>query len=99
MVEGEYIMHMIWGVLMPDANNKKVHLIYFLLLSDLYAARSYNCGSSILGTLYSELCRMKKRRAIDIGGCLVLLQSWALYKMPFLASVTHQTYVFQLVYR
>ncbi|KAH1114502.1 hypothetical protein J1N35_007880 [Gossypium stocksii] len=41
----------------------------------------------VLAVLYHELCRMTKLAAIDIGGCLILLQSWALYRMPFLASV------------
>ncbi|XP_016690649.1 serine/threonine-protein phosphatase 7 long form homolog [Gossypium hirsutum] len=94
-----YIMHKIGGVLMLDANNNKVHLIYLSPLSDLYATRSYSWGSTVLGTLYRELCRMTKCRAVDIDGCLVLLQSWALYRMPFLVSVTLQTYGFQLVNR
>ncbi|XP_012472484.2 serine/threonine-protein phosphatase 7 long form homolog [Gossypium raimondii] len=34
-----------------------------------------------------------------MGGCLTLLQSWALDWMPFLASVTHQPYVYPLVNR
>ncbi|MFQ6649338.1 hypothetical protein Gotur_022385 [Gossypium turneri] len=30
-----YIIHIIGGVLMPDANNNKVHLMYLPLLTDL----------------------------------------------------------------
>ncbi|MFQ6645169.1 hypothetical protein Gotur_020468 [Gossypium turneri] len=26
---------------------------------------------------------------MDIGGCLILLQSWVLYQMPFLASINY----------
>ncbi|KAL1125717.1 hypothetical protein V6Z11_A13G061600 [Gossypium hirsutum] len=37
--------------------------------------------------------------AVDIGGCLMLLQSWVLYRMPFLASISHQSYIFLLVNR
>ncbi|MFQ6634652.1 hypothetical protein Gotur_010778 [Gossypium turneri] len=37
--------------------------------------------------------------AMDIGRCLILLQSWALYKMPFLASISHQSYIFPLINR
>ncbi|KAA3467781.1 serine/threonine-protein phosphatase 7 long form-like protein [Gossypium australe] len=33
------------------------------------------------------------------GQLLSLLQSWALYRMPFLASVSHQPYVRPLVNR
>ncbi|MFQ6653968.1 hypothetical protein Gotur_025118 [Gossypium turneri] len=65
-----YIMHIIGGVLMPDASNNK-----------------------------RELCRTTKPSVVDMGECLTLLQSWALYQMPFLASVTHQPYVYPLVNR
>ncbi|MFQ6667573.1 hypothetical protein Gotur_033546 [Gossypium turneri] len=58
-------MHLIGGVLMPDANGGKT--------TDL--------------------------SAMDIGGCLILLQSWALYRIPFLASISHQSYIFPLVNR
>ncbi|KAK5836828.1 hypothetical protein PVK06_012630 [Gossypium arboreum] len=80
-------------------NNNKVHLMYFPLLSYLYAAHSYSWGSAVLVTLYRELFRTTKRCVVDIGRCLVLLRSWELYKMSFLATVTHQTYVFPLVNR
>ncbi|KAH1121613.1 hypothetical protein J1N35_004773 [Gossypium stocksii] len=94
-----YIMHVIRGVLMSDANNNKVHLMYLPLLIDLHNVHSYSWGSAILAMLYRELCRTTKPDAVDIGGCLILLQSWALYWMPFLASVNHQAYVFPLVNR
>ncbi|KAG8477116.1 hypothetical protein CXB51_031103 [Gossypium anomalum] len=92
-----YIMHIIGGVLMPNSNNNKVHLQYLPLLADLRNVRSYNRGSTVLAILYRELCRTTKPDTVDISGCLVLLQSWALYRMPFLASVSHQPYVFPLV--
>ncbi|XP_016676596.2 protein MAIN-LIKE 2-like [Gossypium hirsutum] len=85
-----YIMHIIGGVLMPDANNNRVHLMYLPLLADLQNVRSYSLGSAVQAMLYRELCWMTKPNAVDIGECLVLLQSWALYRMPFLASVRHQ---------
>ncbi|XP_012461338.1 protein MAIN-LIKE 2-like [Gossypium raimondii] len=55
-----YIMYIIGGVLLPDANNN----------------------------------RTIKPDAVDTGGCLILLQSWAFYRM---ASVRHKAYVFPLV--
>ncbi|KAK5845166.1 hypothetical protein PVK06_001321 [Gossypium arboreum] len=94
-----YIMHIIGGVLIPNANNNRVHLQYSPLLTDLPNVRSYSWGSTILAMLYRELCRTTKSDGIDIGGCLVWLQSWALYRMPFLASISHQPYVFPLVNR
>ncbi|KAK5839424.1 hypothetical protein PVK06_008212 [Gossypium arboreum] len=56
-------------------------------------------GSAVLAILYHEFCRETKPNTVDIGRCLLLLQSWALYWMSFLASVTHQPYVFSLVNR
>ncbi|MFQ6653969.1 hypothetical protein Gotur_025118, partial [Gossypium turneri] len=42
---------------------------------------------AVLAVLYRELCRTTKPSVVDMGECLTLLQSWALYQMPFLASV------------
>ncbi|KAK5818810.1 hypothetical protein PVK06_023756 [Gossypium arboreum] len=83
----------------PTLPNNRVHLMYLPLLADLQNVRLYNWGSVVLAMLYRELCQTTKSDAIDIGGCLVLLQSWALYRMPFLASVRHQPYVLPLVNR
>ena len=89
MRSSSVIMHIIGSVLMPDANNNRVHLQYLPLLADLRSVRSYSWGSAVLAMLYRELCRTIKPDAVDMGGCLILLQSWALYQMPFLASVSH----------
>ncbi|MFQ6662952.1 hypothetical protein Gotur_030640 [Gossypium turneri] len=94
-----YIMHILGGVLMPDANNNKVHLMYLPLLADLSSVHSYSWGFAVLAVLYRELCRTTNPDVVDMGGCLILLQPWALYRMPFLASVSHQPYVYPLVNR
>ncbi|MFQ6621336.1 hypothetical protein Gotur_003105, partial [Gossypium turneri] len=94
-----YIMHILGGVLMPDANNNKVHLMYLPLLADLSSVRSYSWGSAVLTVLYWELCRTTNPDVVDMCGCLTLLQSWALYRIPFFASVSHQPYVYPLVNR
>ncbi|XP_016730368.1 protein MAINTENANCE OF MERISTEMS-like [Gossypium hirsutum] len=94
-----YIMHIAGGVLMPNANNDKVHLIYLPLLADLSSVSSYSWGSAVLAVLYRELCRATNSDVVDIGGCLTLLQSCALYRMPFLASISHQPYVYPLLNR
>ncbi|KAL4341196.1 hypothetical protein GQ457_08G027190 [Hibiscus cannabinus] len=64
------------------------------------AARAFNFvayrgwRSTILGFLYREMCKASKISNVDgrdlnadIGGCMVLLQSWAWYRMPFLAPI------------
>ncbi|KAG8474766.1 hypothetical protein CXB51_031469 [Gossypium anomalum] len=78
-----YIMHLIGGVLMSDANDSMVHLLYLPLLSNLHNTRLYSWGFAVLAMLYRELCRMTDPSAMDIGGYLILLQSWVLYRMPF----------------
>ncbi|MFQ6654378.1 hypothetical protein Gotur_025393 [Gossypium turneri] len=94
-----YIMHIIRGVLMLDANNNKVHLMYLPLLADLSSVSSYSWGFALLAVLYRELCRTTNPDVVDMGVCLTLLQSWALYWMLFLASVSHQPYIYPLVNR
>ncbi|KAA3482876.1 serine/threonine-protein phosphatase 7 long form-like protein [Gossypium australe] len=89
-----YIMHIRKGVLMLEANNNKVHLMYLSLLIDLHNIRSYSWSSSVLAMLYRELYQTTKSYAVDICGYLILIQTWALYRMPFLASVSHKSYVF-----
>ncbi|MFQ6654637.1 hypothetical protein Gotur_025539, partial [Gossypium turneri] len=63
-----YIMHIIGGVLMPNANNNKVHMMDLPLLADLTNVRSYSWGSAILAVLYRELCRTTKPSILDMGG-------------------------------
>ncbi|XP_017613467.1 serine/threonine-protein phosphatase 7 long form homolog [Gossypium arboreum] len=94
-----YIMHLIGGVLMLDTHGSEVHLMHLLLLSNLHNTRLYSWGSAVLAILYRELCQTTDPSAVDISGCLILLQSWALYRMPFLAFISHQSYIFPLVNR
>ncbi|MFQ6644769.1 hypothetical protein Gotur_020115, partial [Gossypium turneri] len=68
-----YIMHIIGGLLMLDANNNRVYLMYLPLLSDLQNVRSYSWVSAVLAMLYCELCQTTKPDSVDIGGCLLLL--------------------------
>ncbi|MFQ6622373.1 hypothetical protein Gotur_001750 [Gossypium turneri] len=68
-----YIMHIIEGVLMPSANNNKVHLMYLPLLTDLHNVCSYSWGFTVLAMLYSELCRTTKPSTVDIDRCFILL--------------------------
>ncbi|KAK5793585.1 hypothetical protein PVK06_034737 [Gossypium arboreum] len=42
--------------------------------------------------LFRELYRTTDPSAMDIGRSLILMQLWALYQMPFLASISHQSY-------
>ncbi|MFQ6663308.1 hypothetical protein Gotur_030883, partial [Gossypium turneri] len=63
-----YIMHIIGGVLMPDSNNNKVHIMHLPLLADLSNVRSYSWGSTVLAVLYRDLCRTTKPAVVNMGG-------------------------------
>ncbi|MFQ6624472.1 hypothetical protein Gotur_004116, partial [Gossypium turneri] len=60
-------MHIIRGVLMPDSNNNKVHIMCLPLLADLTNVCSYSWGSAVLAVLYRELCQTTKPAIVDIG--------------------------------
>ncbi|MFQ6633746.1 hypothetical protein Gotur_012246, partial [Gossypium turneri] len=74
-IEGElmctaraYIMHIIGGVLMPDSNNNKVHIMYLPLLADLTNVHLYSWGSVVLAVLYREPCQTIKPSVVDMSG-------------------------------
>ncbi|KAF1868311.1 hypothetical protein Lal_00008117 [Lupinus albus] len=65
-----HILCLIGGELLPDKSNNRIHLIW---------------GSACLANLYREMCRATKPNARTMGGCLILLQSWVWYRLPFIA--------------
>ncbi|KAF1866345.1 hypothetical protein Lal_00024354 [Lupinus albus] len=75
------ILYIIRGELLPDKSNNRVHLMYLPLLRDLSRIHKYTC----LANLYREMCRATKPNAKAMSGCLMLLQSWAWYRLLFLA--------------
>ncbi|MBA0779707.1 hypothetical protein Gotri_003921 [Gossypium trilobum] len=45
------------------------------------------------------MCRATNLRSVSIGGCLLLLQSWAWWRLPFLRPKVTNPYMFSLVMR
>ncbi|KAF1868525.1 hypothetical protein Lal_00008334 [Lupinus albus] len=87
-----FILRMIGGFLMPDISVSRVHLMYLPLLDDLLETFEYSWGSAVLVCLYRGLCRaviVKEQK--EVGGCLLLLQSWAYDHIPILAPRLHDT--------
>ncbi|KAL5179229.1 Serine/threonine-protein phosphatase 7 long form [Glycine soja] len=78
-----YIMYMIGGALIPDKSGNRFHLMYLDLLHDLNNTKKYSSGC--LANLYRELCRASSEVGKSMGGCVILLQSWAWYRLPFIA--------------
>ncbi|XP_074293338.1 serine/threonine-protein phosphatase 7 long form homolog [Silene latifolia] len=71
-----YLLILFGIVLYPDKSRSDVQVIWLPLLSDLDHLDKYSWGS-MPATLYRNLCRASRVRAIDIGGPLILLQIWA----------------------
>jgi len=74
-----HIMMIIGGCLISDTSGARVHFLYLLLLSNLSEASHYSWGAAILTSLFRALDRvvLVKPDQTKIGGCLLLLQSWA----------------------
>ncbi|MBA0635989.1 hypothetical protein Godav_029203, partial [Gossypium davidsonii] len=75
---------MIRGYLMPDLLRNLVHLRWLLKLVDFRAADKFSWGSTVLATLYQEMCEATSPNKAKIGRCLSLLQSWTRFRFPFL---------------
>lgn len=86
-----YILQLIGGLLMPDKSGNLAHVQYLPLLEDFGTTRSYSWGSAILAVLYHEMCKAvivkNGIKITDVGGCLILLQSWAWYRLPYLTPI------------
>ena len=94
-----YILWLISGVLMLDKVGNRVHLMYLTLLDNLKRVRRYSWGSACLAILYKEMCRATDPEAKTMGGCASLLQSWAWYHMPFIATRVNHNPTYPLVMR
>ncbi|KAF1896238.1 hypothetical protein Lal_00018517, partial [Lupinus albus] len=97
-----FILRMIGGFLMPDTSVSRVHLMYLLLLEDLSETYQYSWGSAVLVCLYRGLCRAALiSHQIEIGECLLLLQSWVYNRIPMFAPRLNDntTNLFPLVRR
>ncbi|KAH1083696.1 hypothetical protein J1N35_023457 [Gossypium stocksii] len=94
-----YILQIIGGYLMPDLSRNLVHLRWLLKLVDFRAAGELSWGSTVLATLYREICGATVSNKAKIGGCLSLLQSWARYRLPFLRPRVNHPHTFLLIMR
>ncbi|KAE8728129.1 Glucose-1-phosphate adenylyltransferase large subunit 1 [Hibiscus syriacus] len=99
MYAQECILQLIGGLLMPDKSRNLVHCMWLRHLSDFCLAGSFSWGSTVLALLYREMCGATDYRRNAIDGCLLLLQSWAWYRLPFLCPVVKNPFVFPLLLR
>ena len=61
---------------MPDTPGTRVHFMYLLMLSNFTETIHYSWGAAVLASLFGALDRVVKPLQSNIGGCLLLLQSW-----------------------
>ncbi|KAH1082905.1 hypothetical protein J1N35_022666 [Gossypium stocksii] len=94
-----YILEIIGGYLMPDLSRNLLHLRWLLKLVDFKAAGEFSWGSTVLATLYWEMCGATRPNKAIIRGCLSLLQSWAWFRFPFLRPRVDHPYTFPLITR
>ncbi|XP_039053184.1 protein MAIN-LIKE 2-like [Hibiscus syriacus] len=97
-----YLLTLIGGILLPDKSGNLVHTQYLSVMEDLAVCRHYSWGYAILAFLYRELCKtiiVVKGKKVDVAGSLVLLQSWAWYRLPFMTPITSAPMEFPLATR
>ncbi|KAL4279849.1 hypothetical protein GQ457_03G026320 [Hibiscus cannabinus] len=96
-----HILRVIGGILMSDKSRNKVHLMWLRHLRVLSDVGKFSWGSAVLAYLFRELCKEIDPSKHVIGGCLLLLQSWAWFRMPFIRPTLHQPtpYIFPLIRR
>ncbi|KAH1039062.1 hypothetical protein J1N35_040805 [Gossypium stocksii] len=94
-----YILQIIGGYLMPDLSRNLVHLRWLLKLVDFRAAGELSWGSTVLTTLYREMCGATVPNKAKIEGCLSLLQSRARYWLSFLRPRVNHPHTFPLITR
>ncbi|KAK5804029.1 hypothetical protein PVK06_031678 [Gossypium arboreum] len=94
-----FILRLIGGILMPNKSQNLVRIRWLLHLVDFKEIIRLSWGSTVLATLYRELCRTTKPNKMSISGCLLLLQSWVWWRLPFLRLQVNDPYMFPLVTR
>ncbi|KAL4309309.1 hypothetical protein GQ457_01G026310 [Hibiscus cannabinus] len=86
-----YILQLIGGILVLDTYKNMVHTQYLWMLADLNTVVEYSWGSAVLTFLYHEMCRVTiingEKRSSGMGGCQILLQSWAWYGLSYLMPI------------
>ncbi|KAK5842740.1 hypothetical protein PVK06_005128 [Gossypium arboreum] len=91
------------AVIVPNKENFFVTLLGTILNKFKGGQISTNwklsLGSAVLAMLYWELCRAIELDKNSISDWLLLLQSWAYWRLPFLRPRTNDLYIFLLVTR
>ncbi|CAN0913459.1 hypothetical protein LINGRAHAP2_LOCUS27938 [Linum grandiflorum] len=90
-----YLLSIIEGFMLPDQSSAYVHCQYLLVLRE---RRPFALGATVLSWMYRKLGRVTFKiesgptstSARDIGGWMVLLQTWCLEHSPSIAWRMHE---------
>ncbi|KAH1040271.1 hypothetical protein J1N35_042014 [Gossypium stocksii] len=93
------ILRLIEGILIPNKSQILVNIRWLLHLVNFKESRRMSWRSSMVATLYRELCRATKLDKMSIDSCLLLLQSWAYWQLPFLRPRVNNPYMFPFMTR
>nr|XP_015644156.1 serine/threonine-protein phosphatase 7 long form homolog [Oryza sativa Japonica Group]XP_015644157.1 serine/threonine-protein phosphatase 7 long form homolog [Oryza sativa Japonica Group]XP_015644158.1 serine/threonine-protein phosphatase 7 long form homolog [Oryza sativa Japonica Group] len=79
-----YILHLLGGVLFPDAGGDIASAIWIPLVANLGDLGRFRWGSTVLAWTYRELCEACCRQApsSNMSGCVLLIQLWMWLRLP-----------------
>ncbi|XP_052878956.1 protein MAINTENANCE OF MERISTEMS-like [Gossypium arboreum] len=77
-----YILQVIGGYLMSDLSRNLVHLRWLLKLVDFRVAGEFSWGSTVLATLYREMCGATRLNKAKIGDIRLLLEQQSEAQVP-----------------
>ncbi|MFQ6625282.1 hypothetical protein Gotur_005419, partial [Gossypium turneri] len=85
----------------PDDDSIELERIRYAqaYILEIIGAGEFSWGSTVLATLYREMCGATRLNKAKIRGCLSLLQSWAQFRFPFLRPRMDYPYTFPLITR
>ncbi|KAG8479181.1 hypothetical protein CXB51_029901 [Gossypium anomalum] len=94
-----YILEMIGDYPMLNLSRNLVYLRWLLKLVDFRVTGKLSWESTMLATLYREMCGATLPNKAKIEGCLSRLQSWARFRFPFLRPRVNHIYTFPFIMR
>ena len=79
-----YILHLLGGVLFPDAGGDIASAIWIPLVANLGDLGRFSWGSAVLAWTYRQLCEACCRQApsSNMSGCVLLIQMWMWLRLP-----------------
>ncbi|MFQ6648014.1 hypothetical protein Gotur_021625 [Gossypium turneri] len=85
----------------PNDDSTEVERIRYAraYILQIITAGELSWGSTVLATLYREMCGATQPTKAKIGGCLSLLQSWAWFRFLFLLPLVDHPYTLPLITR